>query len=335
MTIDVDKVFQEISDLKIELESDPTTLGPKYLNQVIYQCRNYLNKVTQILLEVQREKREVAKKLRAAKTEYDIRSSELLAGDDRVRRLPNIADRQATVRVILSDLARDVTNAEHDLQDLDHVEKAVKLRHNELKHTSADIKAQRMLVRDEYDTGSFYGDEGDTPVGRQRKTDIDEDELDRIMCGTEPTTTPAMQAESIETPPLQESIETPPLQESTESSSTQTGVTEEPSITHVSSEVEGEIKEKVLVTTSTPLPEAPGKGLPTTPEEVEEISKFLDTEGEEAKSKPQEKTQEKNGKAKNSSSKTKSETKAANKTSEAEYPSGEEDIDFSELLKNL
>jgi len=189
------KIYDEISGYEIKLERDPGALGPRYLSDTICVCRNYINAVSRIVIEVHREKHDLSSMLTAEEAAYQVESDDLLANDTRVRQLPNIEDRRATIAVLLRDRARRVNELKAEVQNLDFVDKAVRHRHKELKDTMAEIRTQRSLIRDEIDTKSFYGDE--TPEVRRGKGDpvlgnsrgIDEDELDKIMA--EATGTPA------------------------------------------------------------------------------------------------------------------------------------------------
>lgn len=155
----ITEIYEAITKYTIALEPDPASLGPKYLSEIIARCRNYLNATHMLVLEVHREKHLVQRELTALEAAYDIESADLLANDDRVRRLPNIDDRKATVSVILRDRLRAVQELRGIIEDLEIVDKAIRFRHRELKDTMAEIKVQRSLIRDELDTKSFYGDE--------------------------------------------------------------------------------------------------------------------------------------------------------------------------------
>ncbi len=185
----VTTIYDEIGQYVIELEADPTALGVRYLNELISRCRNYLNRVSILLGELGKERRDISSALRAAEAVFQVSFDELLANDERVKRLPNITDRTATVNMLLREQRDHVESLKRELQDLEYVEKAVRHRHNELKSTNTDIKMQRQMVRDELDTGSFYGDEGSTgkplkaPL-RSSADDLDESDIDAILKGS-------------------------------------------------------------------------------------------------------------------------------------------------------
>ena len=160
MNIDrVKAIYDEISGYEIKLEADPRSLGPLYLQNVISTGRNYLNAVSRIQLEVHREKQNLARSLRAAEVAYKVAFAELLSNNERVKRLPSIEDRKATINVMLREQLSAIAACKAEVQDLEYVEKAIRHRHRELTSTMGEIKLQRSLIRDEIDSGAMYGDE--------------------------------------------------------------------------------------------------------------------------------------------------------------------------------
>lgn len=198
----IEQIYDQISSFTLDLEDDPTTLGQRYIQQKVAQCRRFLNSTSNIMLEIQREIRDASSKLRAAKAAFELASDNLRATDQRVIRLPHVDDRTATINVLLATERDTMLILEREIEDLKIVEKAVKHRYDELKGTNTDIRTQRATLRDELDTGAFYGDETDKP--QKRRNTLAEDELDKIMSG-EWTPTPA--AETVE----DESVEATPV----------------------------------------------------------------------------------------------------------------------------
>ncbi len=152
-------IYSELERYVVQLHPDPRSLGPLYLNDLIAKTRNYLNAVSLVQLEVHREKQGLSRDLRAHEAAYQVSFDDLLANDERVRRLPSIEDRKATAGVFLRDERQAIEALKAALQDLDFVDKAVRHRHKELTATMSEIKLQRSLIRDEIDTGAMYGDE--------------------------------------------------------------------------------------------------------------------------------------------------------------------------------
>lgn len=184
----VDAIYEEIGKYSVDLAADAWSLGPRHVHELISMTRGYLNAVSYIMQEILQERQGLDRAKHAAEASFRIESDRLLAEDDRVRRLPNIEDRKATVSLIQRDLLAEIQNLEAQLLDLSYVDRAVRHRFNELKSTMTDIRAQRALIRDAIDVGSFYGDETDTPRGHRgprapllQDPDFSEDEIAKTM----------------------------------------------------------------------------------------------------------------------------------------------------------
>lgn len=183
---EINEIYAEIGKLPIELAPDPTVLGPLYINGVISKCRNHLNRVSQILLRMSRERRGVKFSLAGEETLLAAEKDRLLAEDDDVRRAANIRDREAIANTKLRDRLNKIHHLKTELLDLETVERAVKLIHEELVRTSNEIKTQRSLLHADRVSGAAYGDESDTPrdgKGRAlpKAEDIDLAELDALV----------------------------------------------------------------------------------------------------------------------------------------------------------
>lgn len=153
------EIYTEMGKYEIELQPDPLSLGPKYLQDVVATCRNYLNAVTKVLMEVNMEKQLLTRELNALQAVYEIDADDLLANDERVKRAPNIKDRESVVKTLLREQHRAITSKKAEVNDLAVIEKAVKHRHGELKDTMEAIKTQKSLIQAEISTGAMYGDE--------------------------------------------------------------------------------------------------------------------------------------------------------------------------------
>lgn len=202
----VGAIYAAIETYEIQLARDPRSLGPLYLQNSIAECRNFLNLVSRMQLEVHREKQELSRRLRALEASFEVSFTELLATDTRIRGLPSIEDRKATANSMLRAEQAQLTALRAELQDLDFVDKAVLHRHKELSSTMSEIKLQRSLIRDEIDSGAQYGDErkfdhetnpGKGPLGDDELSDeaIAAMMADPDVCG------PVMEAAHIEPGP--------------------------------------------------------------------------------------------------------------------------------------
>lgn len=181
----VEEIYNDLEQLVIALDPDPSARGPAYLQDLISKTRGYLNQVSYYMQEVHRQKHQMELELEALEAAFEVSSDELLASDTRVTRLPSIDDRKAMINIILSDERKEIQKVKRSIKNLSHVEKAVRHRHKELESTMAAIRLQRSLLASEIRTGSFYGDETDTSRGTWgRKSPmgtIDSSELDALF----------------------------------------------------------------------------------------------------------------------------------------------------------
>jgi hypothetical protein len=182
----VDQLYREISELRIELEPDPTILGARYIQGVTSKCRNYLNRVALIRVQLNQKKRNLMVQVAGEETSISIERSRLLAEDTTVRRGSNITDREAIVATILHQQINRVSTLKVDLLDIDTVDKAVKMIHDELIRTSQEIKVQRSLLFSDRVSGAGYGDETSIGSSLSSPPEVNEGELDELIKGTVP-----------------------------------------------------------------------------------------------------------------------------------------------------
>lgn len=181
----VEEIYESLTELTIELDSNPAALGPTYMQGLISTTRGFLNKVAYYMQEVLREKHGLEDELAAYEAVFEIKSDDLMAHDARVTRLPAVDDRKAMINVILSDDRKKILELGVAVGNLASIEKVVKHRQRELDRTMSEIRLQRSLIATEVKTGSFYGaeSEGSTETfGNQpSKDDIGEEEIETLM----------------------------------------------------------------------------------------------------------------------------------------------------------
>lgn len=182
----MEAIYAEMGKYVVTLDSDPRSRGPAYMQELIAQCRNYINEIDRILREVHVERHHLARNLRTREAQYKLTSDDLLANDARVKALPSIQDRLATIAVIQRTDRIEIDRLKGEVDDLDTVDKVVRHQHKQLSATMADIKLQRSLIDVEVRTGAFYGDERG---GRQDQGEthdeggVSEADLAEIMAG--------------------------------------------------------------------------------------------------------------------------------------------------------
>lgn len=158
-------IYDTLGTFIIELDPDPVVRGPAYLQDLISKTRGYLNTVSVFTQEVHREQHFLELELDKAQAAFEISADELLAEDDRVKRLPSIDDRKAMINLILKQEKTEIEKLKKKIRSLGHVAKAIRHRQRELSATMSAIRLQNTLIQAELRTGSFYGDENNESRG--------------------------------------------------------------------------------------------------------------------------------------------------------------------------
>ncbi len=176
-------IYSELETLVIVLDPDPAARGTAYLQDLISRTRGYLNRTSNFRQEINRLRQKLERELHGKEAAYEISSSDLLAGDNRVTRLPNIDDRKAMISLLLKDERRQILDLKGQIKDLGFVEKAVMMVHKELDNTMSAIRMQKSLIDTDMRTGSYYGDETDTARGQKKfaASDINEEEFANLL----------------------------------------------------------------------------------------------------------------------------------------------------------
>jgi len=145
------QVLDEVSSYSVELETDPTLphLGTQYLQKVVSECRNYMNRVMYYMQIIKIQEKNTKIKLKAAELDIDRKVSEKLADDVLVRKQPSIEDRKALAMTMLSEEYQYMALLKSDLLDIEETSKLLKVKYDHLRGTSQDVKMQRSLVKDD------------------------------------------------------------------------------------------------------------------------------------------------------------------------------------------
>ena len=155
----VEEIFAQMESYVITLEADPTSLGPRYFQNLIAECRNYLNQASLVSAELTRERLTLSTEIRGLEAAYQLEYDDLLATDEDVRKLSAIEDRKSTVQHMLRSQRQGIDASKEQLHVAEAVGKVVALRSKELNATMTAIRDQRRLIDSELKTGAFYGDE--------------------------------------------------------------------------------------------------------------------------------------------------------------------------------
>lgn len=165
-------ILDEISEFEVELAEDPTlpSLGSKYLNGRIALCRKYLNRVIYYLQTVGKQAKNLSVEVRQMELDLELKTAQKLADDPIVKKQPSIEDRKAVVSSMLKEEHDNLASLKVGMLDVVETLKIIKMKHQDLVRTNADIKSQRQLVKDDADTRLGGGDGYAKPQANQDRT---------------------------------------------------------------------------------------------------------------------------------------------------------------------
>lgn len=147
----LEEILNQISAFSVDLVEDPTLpeFGTRYITKVSAVCRNYQNRVQTYMQEVKRAEISLKREIKVLETDVELKTNELLSKDEVVRKQASIEDRKALAFSIISSDHQNLSEARIELQDIEESYKILKMRYDQLKLTSNDIKMQRLAVKDE------------------------------------------------------------------------------------------------------------------------------------------------------------------------------------------
>jgi hypothetical protein len=165
-------ILEEIAAFEVELAEDPTLpdLGVRYLNSRVALCRKYLNRVIYYMQTIGKQVKELTVETRQMELDLELKLAQKLADDPEVRKQPSIEDRKALATMLLRPEHDNLSALRLELLDAAETYKIVKLKHQDLIRTNADVKSQRQLVRDDADA-QMAGQHGySKPQARQDRS---------------------------------------------------------------------------------------------------------------------------------------------------------------------
>ena len=166
------QILDEVSSYSVELESDPTlpNLGTQYLQRVISECRNYMNRVMHYMQLIKIQEKNTKIRLKAYELDLERKMAEKLSDDVLVRKQPSIEDRKALASTMLADEYSAIATLRSDLLDIEETYKLLKIKYDHLRGTSQDVKTQRSLVKDDAMIRLAGGEGYSKPIINQDKS---------------------------------------------------------------------------------------------------------------------------------------------------------------------
>lgn len=153
----MDRIYDELAQMDVELDDEPLKFGPRRLAQKLAESRKFLSRSETLFQDISRCHRILVREKNSAQTQYKLLESNLLANDPEVRAGRNIRDRDALVSVKLSAHVEYIHRIDQAIQDLECMDKVVKSRRVDLKDVQGRIRDQIKLCQEEVGLGSRWG----------------------------------------------------------------------------------------------------------------------------------------------------------------------------------
>ena len=147
--IEEDRVLDLLSKLEmivISLHEDPTLLGPAYIHEKLYECRQASNEVETLLLQYYSVERRVKNNLAALQELYRGMRVEYMALNDWVSKPRSVGDREARVDYLLKNHLEGIANLKEQYVNISYVLKVLELKRDSLNRANNDIKKQTQLI---------------------------------------------------------------------------------------------------------------------------------------------------------------------------------------------
>lgn len=188
---EADIIFDELSELRVELDDDPLVFGPKRLNAKTSQVRRMLDRCERLFLSVSRKLQGNKRALRVADTELDLAKKDLFANDPVTRAGRSVSDREAIASGKLEPEIRRVHDLNIAVDDLGAVMTVIKAKRADLKDTEGRLRDQMRLCSEEIGLGGHWGSkvpnapEINGKSAREVATSNDVLDLDNILQGVD------------------------------------------------------------------------------------------------------------------------------------------------------
>ena len=160
MTIKVSEVlsmYSELLEMSVELDADPIAYGPKRLNNKTAELRNMLSRCERIALNVAESLHMNKRKLMLEESDFELQMDSLLATDPEVRAGRSTEERKALGNAKLREARVRIAELNSEIQDLESLMKAVKMKRSDLKDIQGRLRDQRNLCLDEIGLGARWG----------------------------------------------------------------------------------------------------------------------------------------------------------------------------------
>ena len=153
----LDRIYEELGNLGVQLDADPLVFGPKRLNGKIAQVRAQLDICESIFLQASHDLHRFNTAHRAVNTTYQVKKDWHLANDPETRAGRNVSTQEAVANMKLADLVARVHTLGAGVEDLKAALVVIKAKRADLKDAASRLRDQIKLCREEIGLGSKWG----------------------------------------------------------------------------------------------------------------------------------------------------------------------------------
>lgn len=151
------RIYDSLTAMEVELDSDPLQYGPKRLNGKVAATRRHLSRCQQIYMQMADDLQRLNRAHRALKLDYDLQMQDMLSNDPDVRSNKNIRDREAVANTKLRVEREQMSQIEMAQSDIESVLSIVKAKREDLKDIQGRIRDQVKLCQEEIGLGAGWG----------------------------------------------------------------------------------------------------------------------------------------------------------------------------------
>lgn len=153
----IDRVYERLSAMDVELDADPIEFGPSRLNNKTSEVRSYLSNTERIFMEVSHNLQKFKRDLLVAQTEYNMEQSNLIANDPHVRSGRSQSEREALAGTRLVSIQTRINNCTLCVHDLDDLLTVIKAKRTDLKDLQGRLRDQLKLCQEQIALGQRWG----------------------------------------------------------------------------------------------------------------------------------------------------------------------------------
>jgi hypothetical protein len=202
----IEKVYQDLTNMDIQLDHDPLEFGPDRLNLKTAEVRNLLSRVEKLFIDVSQNLHKYKRDLLVKNTEFTIARNRLMAEDPHVRAGRSQSERETLAGIRLTDMTVEMKHLEVAVQDLDEILKVIKAKRTDLKDIQGRLKDQLKLCQEGLGLGRRWGKSDNVVKVIEEFNDnykpmVDDTTLDAVLNREEvkPTPAPKHTAQDIDT----------------------------------------------------------------------------------------------------------------------------------------